>query len=146
MPVAGTDPVSIAVGGGQRVLPAQGASKARLLVPAALLVILLFLVAGPLLQFAASSFEKADGGNFTLANYIVAFGNARRLQALVNSLLIGSAATALCIVFAVPIAWAVSRTDMPCKGLIRLTVIATFITPPYLGGIAWILLAAPRAG
>jgi iron(III) transport system permease protein len=146
MPVAGTDPVSIAVGGGQRVLPAQGASKARLLVPAALLVILLFLVAGPLLQFAASSFENAESGSFTLANYTVAFANARRLQALVNSLLIGSAATALCILFAVPIAWAVSRTDMPCKGLIRLTVIATFITPPYLGGIAWILLAAPRAG
>ena len=94
MPGADTNPVSIAAGGEQRVLPARGASKARLLVPAALLVILLFLVAGPVLQFAASSFEKADGGSFTLANYTVAFANARRLQALVNSLLIGSAATA----------------------------------------------------
>jgi iron(III) transport system permease protein len=35
---------------------------------------------------------------------------------------------------------------MPLKGLVRLTVIATFITPNYLGGVAWILLAAPRAG
>jgi iron(III) transport system permease protein len=118
----------------------------RFLVPLALLAILLFLVAGPLLQFAASSFEKPSDRTFSWANYAVAFANLRRLQALENSLLVGLGATFLCMVFAVPIAWAVSRTDMPCKALVKLTVIATFITPSYLGGIAWILLAAPRAG
>jgi iron(III) transport system permease protein len=120
--------------------------KARFLVPAILFVILIFLVAEPMLQFAASSFQKAGGEGFTLSNYGAAFANARRLQALANSLLVGTASTALCIIFAAPIAWAVSRTNMPCKGFVRLTVIATFITPSYLGGIGWILLAAPRAG
>ena len=98
-----------------------------------------------MLQFAISSFQKTGGG-FTLGNYEVALADARRLHALANSLLISTAATALCIVFALPLAWAVSRTDMPCKGFVRLSVIATFITPSYLGGIGWILLAAPRAG
>ena len=43
-------------------------------------------------------------------------------------------------------AWAVSRTDMPGKGLVRLLVVGAFITPPYLGAIGWILLAGPNAG
>jgi iron(III) transport system permease protein len=47
---------------------------------------------------------------------------------------------------AVPMAWAVSRTDMPGKGLIRALTLGAFITPPYLGALAWILLAGPNAG
>jgi len=113
---------------------------------AALVIFLLLLIAAPLVKLAISSLEPPDGGGLTLANYVAAFGNARHLQALGNSLLLGIAVTACCIVFAVPLAWAVSRTDMPLKGLVRLTVLATFITPSYLGGVAWILLAAPRAG
>ena len=47
---------------------------------------------------------------------------------------------------AVPMAWAVSRTDMPGKGLIRTLTLGAFIMPPYLGAIGWILLAGPNAG
>jgi hypothetical protein len=43
-------------------------------------------------------------------------------------------------------AWAVSRTDMPGKQLVRGLVLATFITPPFLGATSWILLAGPNAG
>ena len=46
-----------------------------------------------------------------------------------------------------PLAWAVSRTDMPGKGFDpRMLVLGAFVTPPYLGAIAWILLAGPNAG
>jgi iron(III) transport system permease protein len=137
---------SIAADTARPVRSARRDPQTARLLPIALLVLLLFLVAGPLLQFAASSFENPTDNSFTLTNYLVAFTDARRLQALLNSLLIAAATTALAVVFAVPIAWAVSRTTMPAKGMVRLTVIATFITPSYLGGIAWILLAAPRAG
>src|SRR2546428_6569870 len=43
-------------------------------------------------------------------------------------------------------AWAVSRTDMPGKGLVWAAVLGTFIVPNYLGAVAWILLAGPNAG
>jgi iron(III) transport system permease protein len=49
-------------------------------------------------------------------------------------------------VFGVPLAWAVSRTDMPFKGLIWISILGTFIIPPYLGAVGWILLAGPNAG
>src|SRR5438874_4594054 len=35
---------------------------------------------------------------------------------------------------------------MPGRGLVRALVLATFITPPYTGAVAWILLAGPNAG
>jgi len=52
----------------------------------------------------------------------------------------------LSAVLAVPIAWGVSRTDMPGKAAIRALILGAFITPPYLGAIGWILLAGPNAG
>jgi ABC-type Fe3+ transport system permease subunit len=63
-----------------------------------------------------------------------------------NSLVMGLGVSALAVVLGVPIAWAVSRTDMPWKGLVRTLVLATFVTPPFLGATAWILLAGPKAG
>lgn len=50
------------------------------------------------------------------------------------------------MVLTVPMAWAVARTDMPCKPLVRAMVMLTFITPPFLGATSWVLLAAPNAG
>ncbi len=41
-------------------------------------------------------------------------------------------------------AWALSRTDMPFKGLIWISILGTFIIPPYLGAVGWILLAGPE--
>ena len=47
---------------------------------------------------------------------------------------------------AMPLAWLVARTDMPLRRAIRNLVTASFVTPPFLGAIAWELLAAPNSG
>jgi len=111
-----------------------------------LALVLAFLVINPLLRLILTSLETADTGAFTLANYVTAYGRPRYVQALWNSLRLGVMVTALCLVFALPIAWASSRTDMPGKAAIRMLVLGAFITPPYLGAIGWILLAGPNAG
>ena len=107
--------------------------------------LLLFLVVNPLLRLLVVSFQQPDGA-FTLANYFVAYGRARYVEALLNSLILGVSAASLCLVFGVPLAWALSRTDMPAKGLIWVAILGTFISPPYLGAVGWILLAGPNAG
>ena len=107
--------------------------------------LLLFLVVNPLLRLLVVSFQQPDGA-FTLANYFVAYGRARYVEALLNSLILGVSAASLCLVFGVPLAWALSRTDMPAKGLIWVAILGTFIIPPYLGAVGWILLAGPNAG
>ena len=42
--------------------------------------------------------------------------------------------------------WLVARTDMPLRRTVRTLVTASFVTPPFLGAIAWELLAAPNSG
>jgi iron(III) transport system permease protein len=108
--------------------------------------VLIFLVIAPTLRLLLASFEGTETGGFTIANYVTAYASERRLIAFGNSLLYGLAVTAVALVLAVPTAWAVARTDMPGKGLVRATILGAFITPPYLGAIGWILLAGPNAG
>ena len=42
--------------------------------------------------------------------------------------------------------WLVARTDIPLRRTVRALVTASFVTPPFLGAIAWELLAAPNGG
>jgi iron(III) transport system permease protein len=136
-------------------IPAVGASAARARAFAfdstwflwiAIIAVLLFLVVSPFVYLVITSFSAEGTGEFTFANYLTAYGRARYVDALVNSLKLGAAAASLAALFAVPLAWAVARTDMPARGLVRMLVLATFVTPPYTGAVAWILLAGPNAG
>ena len=128
----------------------RGAAPHRLADPAlwlfgALIVLLAFLVANPILRLIWDSFLAADG-SLTLNNYVLALGRSRHLQALLNSLMLGAAVTLLALALGVPLALAVSRTNMPLRGLTHLSVLAAFVMPNFLGAIAWILLAGPNAG
>ena len=107
--------------------------------------ILVFIVVNPLIRLVISSFEGTDGG-FTIVNYLTAYGRWRYIQALINTLVMGAGTATLATMFAVPLAWACSRTDMPLRWLVRLAVLAAFIMPPYLGAVGWILLAGPNSG
>ena len=111
-----------------------------------LVAALLVLVINPLARLVWSSVQDGATGAVTLDNYLAAYGRWRYLEALVNSLVLGLAVAAVCVVFGVPMAWAVSRTDMPGKGLVWAAILGTFIMPSYLGAVAWILLAGPNAG
>jgi iron(III) transport system permease protein len=108
--------------------------------------VLLLLVINPLARLLWASFQHPETGALTVDNYAAAYGRWRYLEALVNSVVIGLAVAALCTVFGVPMAWAVSRTDMPAKGLVWAAILGTFIMPNYLGAVAWILMAGPNAG
>jgi iron(III) transport system permease protein len=111
-----------------------------------LIAVLVFLVASPVVRLVISSFQEADTGRLTFVNYVEAYGSLRHLRALLHSLQLGAGIAVLAVIFGVPIAWAISRTDMPAKGLVRLMVFGAFITPPYLSAIGWILLAGPNSG
>jgi len=111
-----------------------------------LALVLAFLVLNPVLRLLASSVTAPRGGGWTLANYVGAFSRPRYIQAFWTTMELGAAVTAICFVLAVPLAWAVSRTDMPGKATIRLLVLSAFVMPPYLGAIGWILLAGPNSG
>jgi molybdate transport system permease protein len=66
-------------------------------------------------------------------------------SALRLSLVCSLWATALSIVFGVPLAWVLARTRMPGRNLVRALVILPMVLPPVVGGVA-LLLAFGRRG
>lgn len=108
--------------------------------------VLIILVVAPFAQLLIKSFSDPVTGGLTFQNYIDAYGKPRHITALLNSLKVGVAVVGLALIFAVPLAWACSRTDMPGRNFVRISVFGAFIMPPYLGGVGWILLAGPNSG
>ncbi|WP_054811785.1 molybdate ABC transporter permease subunit [Nocardia arizonensis] len=65
-------------------------------------------------------------------------------QALRLSLICASAATALCLVLGIPLAWLLARGDLPGRGLIRALVTVPLVLPPVVGGVALLLVLGRR--
>jgi iron(III) transport system permease protein len=107
--------------------------------------VVILLVCYPLGMLVRASFVD-EAGIYTLDNYASLFTRSIFLAAIVMSLKVAICSTLLSVAIGFPVAWAVSRTNMPFKGWIRNLVLASFITPPYLGALAWIFLVGPQAG
>lgn len=117
-------------------------TKPVLWVFAAFLVALVVLPMSWLALFAFT--DKAR--NPTLQNFITLFSDPDFLDPLLTTAIIAFTSAAICCIVAAPISWLVSRTDMPGRQIIRALVTASFVTPPFLGAVAWELLAAPNSG
>jgi iron(III) transport system permease protein len=116
-----------------------------LLWPVAALV-LLFMVLLPLGWLVWISFLSDTTDQLTLQNYIEAFGTLAHRKAIITSLLLATGVASGATIVGTALAWVSTRTDMPAGGLIRGLVMAAFVTPSFLGALAWILLASPNAG
>src|SRR5215813_12097535 len=117
-------------------------TKPVLVLFALVLVVLILL---PLSWLAVYSLtDKA--GHVTLQNFVTLFTDPDFLDPLLTTAIIAVSSALICCVVAAPIGWLVSRTDMPGRQTIRALVTASFVTPPFLGAVAWELLAAPNSG
>ena len=83
---------------------------------------------------------------FDLANFQRCSPIRSFVEPLLTTFTIATSVSAVCCLVAAPMAWLVGRTDMPARNAVRLIVTASFVTPPFLGAIAWELLAAPNSG
>src|SRR6478672_6317691 len=109
---------------------------------AAFMIVLIVLPLSWLAVFAFT--DKAR--HPTLQNFITLFTDSDFLDPLLTTALIATTSAVICCLIAAPIGWLVSRTDMPGRQTIRALVTASFETPPFLGAVAWELLAAPNSG
>jgi iron(III) transport system permease protein len=131
-------------------LPAEGLRSARkldlswpvLILFAALLCVLIIL---PMTWLVYYSFVDRDG-TFTLENFARLATDPTFVDPLVTTVIISTSSSVICCAFAALMGWLVARTDMPLGNVVRALVTASFVTPPFLGAIAWELLAAPNSG
>jgi len=111
----------------------------------AIVLVLLVLVLLPMVWLAVTSL-RGDSGGPTLGNYRQLVGDASFLRPLFTTLWTSAAVGTVCLLFAAPMGWLVSRSDLPGKRALRLLILASFATPPFLGAFAWVLLGGPNAG
>lgn len=111
-------------------------------------ILLVALIVGPMYFLVRESFvlPVEQGGSWSLGNYITAYTNALYREPIVWTMVISVSTSLLSLIIGSIMAWAVARTDMPFPGMVRVGVLASFVTPPFLGASAWVLLAGPREG
>jgi iron(III) transport system permease protein len=111
--------------------------------------LLLLLVGVPLLMVVLMSLRTGfpgEGGPLTLANFIAVYSAPATYQILLNTLLFALGTVVIALVFAVPLVWLLSRTDIPFKNTIYVLMTVGILVPVFLRTIAWILLLSPRIG
>ena len=109
---------------------------------AAFMIVLIVLPLSWLVVFAFTDKARRP----TLQNFVTLFTDPAFLDPLLTTAIIATTSAVICCLVAAPIGWLVSRTDMPGRQTIRALVTASFVTPPFLGAVAWELLAAPNSG
>jgi iron(III) transport system permease protein len=107
--------------------------------------VLCVLIVLPLSWLILYSFTDAKGA-LTLGNFYRLFTESTFLEPLITTFIIATSSAVICCAVAAPMSWLVARTDLPFSSAIRALVTASFVTPPFLGAIAWELLAAPNSG
>jgi iron(III) transport system permease protein len=103
------------------------------------------LIVMPLAWLVAFAFTDKTGA-VTLANFGRLMVDAAYLDPLLTTFELATLSAIICCAVAAPMGWLVARTDMPLRRTVRLLVTASFVTPPFIGAIAWELLAAPNSG
>jgi iron(III) transport system permease protein len=109
---------------------------------AAVLVVLIVLPMSWLVFFSVTDKD----GAFTLANFRELITNPTFVDPLITPVIVATSSAVICCAVAAPMGWLVARTDIPLRRTVRALVTASFVTPPFLGAIAWELLAAPNSG
>jgi iron(III) transport system permease protein len=112
---------------------------------ALLALVLCGLVLLPLFWLGYYSLTDKSG-SLTAANFVRLVRDRSFFTPFLTTLGIAASVALACTVVATPLAWLVARSDMPLRRTIRTLVMASFVTPPFLGAIAWEILAAPNSG
>jgi iron(III) transport system permease protein len=104
------------------------------------------LLIWPLINLVLASFAPARGvgrapAEFSVWETYVEFFTFRYYYGtLINSVIVSVLATMFAVIIGFPLAYLVNRVELPGKLLLRAAVVLTFVSPPFIGAYAWILL------
>lgn len=120
---------------------------------AASVLVLTYLVLGPVLMLVLSSFRGTDGTlpfesgvPWTLGNYVTVLTNPSTYSVLLNTFLFAFGALALSFGLSISFAWLIERTDMPFRNLLFVVIVACIGIPNVILGIAYAILLNPTNG
>jgi len=109
------------------------------------ILLALFLIY-PLVILFYKSLVHPQSNTFTSYNYLQFYLYKGIFQAFLNTVKLAFWVAVFTTAMAVPMAFGVSRTNMPFRDAVRSFSVLTFASPSFIGAIAWIMLLGPRAG
>jgi iron(III) transport system permease protein len=117
------------------------------------LLVLAYLVLGPLAMLLLSSFKAtagllpfSPGVPWTLQNYADVFLNASTWSLLGTTLVFSVGSLALSLTLSIGLAWLTERTDMPFRNVLFVMIVAAIGIPNVILGVAWELVLNPANG
>jgi len=110
------------------------------------LALLFMLVVYPVAGVCWLAISDPSTDHLAMETFFEQITSASTWIAAGNTIVMASGATLLAATFAIPMAWLCTRTDMPGRRQINGLVFLTFMNPPILFGLAYILILGPRIG
>ena len=83
--------------------------------------------------------DKVEG--VTLYNFIRFFTKEYYYQPLIRSIVVCSTTVLTSLIIGVPIAYVLTRYNVPGKTLVHILIIMSLMSPPFIGAYSWIILA-----
>ena len=124
--------------------PAKGRPRIEGIVLGLAVALLLFLVGYPLLWLLLGALGLPQ--SLGVEHLVRAFTRPQNYVALVNTLQLALGTGIMSVVIGVPLAWATARSNMRLRHVVHALVALSYITPPYLTALAYIILLGPDAG
>src|SRR5260221_323718 len=153
--IGGVDSMSISTGP-LEALPAQEGPgwqerfDVKWLVVGVCVLFVVFLAAVPLLFLLWQSFftpqTSTKAAEFTLQNYVTAYGSWETLKLFFTSVQFAIGTSIFSFTLGTFLAWLNERTNTPFKSLFFALSIIPLIIPGILFTVAWILLGSPKIG
>lgn len=132
-----------------KTVNASTSSRGEGKTPLFVLILTLALVLGPIGTSLWFSFRTGLPGfpsPYTLKNYLDVLGSSKFYGIFLNTMGLGVGTMITVLLFAVPFAWLLARTDFPAKNLWLTVLSVEILIPGFLKAFAWILLLNPRTG
>lgn len=101
--------------------------------------IIIFLIV-PLINVLKESLIDSNTSKITTSNYVMIFTKKYYFKSFFNSLVSCTLATVFATLIGVPLAYVMTRYNVPCKTLIYVLIIISLLMPPFIGAYSWILL------
>lgn len=123
----------------------RGAFRLRPLVILALIPSL--LIGGLLAVVGYVAFQQnGTSGPLSLANFRALFGSSFALHAAANTAVFAGLTLVVALIFGLPMAWLVTRTDMPGKRVLVTLMTLGILIPGFFVAFGWLYLLDPRIG
>ena len=101
--------------------------------------LIIFLVV-PLINVLKASFIDSVASKLSLSNYGIIFTKKYYYGALLNSIKVCTLATLFATLIGAPMAYIVTRYNIPYKKFMYILIILSLLMPPFIGAYSWIIL------